>query len=490
MSADAIRFARRGAWAATALALALSSQARGLDLSSDLPPPPVSNPFADPLRARPPVLDTRAILPGDGAAAACPAEADMAAPLALSAAVDLALCNNAQLKAAWAAIKIQAGAVGEARAAYLPTLTASASRQNDRTTYPDGELDATTVNSGTASATLSWRLFDFGQRRANRLAADHLLAAALANHDAALQKTLATVIGAYFDAQTARAAWLAKQQNVQLAQRTFATAQRREASGAGARSDTLQTATALARATLEQSRAGGAYRKTMSVLVYALGVPADTNLTLADDLADGVAASDKDLRAWLELAQRLHPAIAAARAKLAAAEQKTIATQSEGLPTLDFSGNYYRNGRPNQGLTPTHTQERTLGVTLTVPIFEGFARTYKVRGALAQAEQRLAELQDTEQQILMEVVKAHADATAALANLAASESLLSSAQEALTTVQRKFDRGAADVLEILGTQTALSDARQERIRCLAEWRSARLTLLANAGQLGRQAAGP
>jgi outer membrane protein len=86
---------------------------------------------------------------------------------------------------------------------------------------------------------------------------------------------------------------------------------------------------------------------------------------------------------------------------------------------------------------------------------------------------------------LMEVVKAHADAVAALANLDASQKLLIVAQEALGSVQRKFAKGASDILEILSTQTALSDAQQERIRCLAEWRSARLRLLASAGSLGR-----
>ena len=37
--------------------------------------------------------------------------------------------------------------------------------------------------------------------------------------------------------------------------------------------------------------------------------------------------------------------------------------------------------------------------------------------------------------------------------------------------------------EVLSAQTALSDARLERIRCLAEWRSASLRLLANVGGL-------
>jgi len=62
---------------------------------------------------------------------------------------------------------------------------------------------------------------------------------------------------------------------------------------------------------------------------------------------------------------------------------------------------------------------------------------------------------------------------------------LQTARDALASSQRKFDKGAADLLEMLNAQTALADAGQERIRCLAEWREAKLRLMASAGRLGR-----
>ena len=172
------------------------------------------------------------------------------------------------------------------------------------------------------------------------------------------------------------------------------------------------------------------------------------------------------------------------------AKDKVTVTRSDGLPTLDVTGNFYQNGRPNQALTASKTQETIIGVTLNIPLFDGFSRTYKVRGAQAQVEQKQAELQESEQQVLMDVVKAHADASAALENLSASQKLLTTGQDALISVQRKFDRGAADILEILSTQAVLSDAQQERIRCLADWRSTRLRLMATAGVLGRSAMTP
>lgn len=162
-----------------------------------------STPFADPLLVTPPQLNTGKVLPGDAEAYVCAnPNHDNSKLLSLSDAVDLALCNNPQVQSAWATIKVQAAQVGEARAAYLPTLNAGLSRLNQTTTSRQSQFE---VNSEQTSdsryATLTWRLLDFGGRDANRRSANMLLEAALASHDAALQKTLSAVIDAYFDAK-------------------------------------------------------------------------------------------------------------------------------------------------------------------------------------------------------------------------------------------------------------------------------------------------
>ena len=127
----------------------------------------------------------------------------------------------------------------------------------------------------------------------------------------------------------------------------------------------------------------------------------------------------------------------------------------------------------------------TVGFTLNVPLFEGFARTYKLRGAQAQSEQSEAQLQDIELQVLMEVVKAHADAQSSFESLHASQKLLSASEAAVQSSHKRYEKGAADILELLSTQSALAEAQQERVRCLSDWRSARLRLMSSAGVLGK-----
>ena len=134
----------------------------------------------------------------------------------------------------------------------------------------------------------------------------------------------------------------------------------------------------------------------------------------------------------------------------------------------------------------TRSKTFIVGVTVTIPLFEGFTRTYKIREAQAQAEHSQAMVDDTERETLAEVVKVHADALMSLANLDASETLLAAANTALASSRNRYEHGATDILELLNAQSGLADARQERIRCESEWRSARLRLMAAAGVLGRQ----
>ena len=451
---------------------------------TDMPElPNLPDAIGDPLWTKPPTLKMGPSLP-DGAPIVCPAPVDLTQALALSEVIDLALCNNPQIKQAWAVIKIQAGAVGEARSAYLPTASASFSPQQTQVNYPQYPYANTITNGHMAYANLTWRLFDFGGRAANRASANLLLEAALASHDASVQKAMAATIQSFFDVLTAKATVKAKAQAADFAQSSWQATLRRENKGVFAKSDTLQAQTALAKAQLASSRASGDYHKAQAALIFAMGLPTNTQLTLQESEGRSARQDSKDLNAWLANAEEEHPAIKAAKAQWESAKEKIATARAAGLPTLDFVGNFYQNGYPNQGLQPTNANTSTVGLTLTIPIFEGFGTTYKIRGQQAQAEKAQAEFEDTTHQILTEIVKSYADAVSSLANLESSQKLLEAATNAVDSSVKRYDKGVADILELLSTQTALAEAQQERIRCIAEYRSARLRLLANAGILG------
>ncbi|TLU82011.1 MAG: TolC family protein [Chlorobium sp.] len=439
----------------------------------------------DPLGVQPDRLKTGAVLP-DGSLIASSAPVDLSQPLQLGSAIDVALCSNPQIRSAWAAIKVQSGVLGEAHAAYLPTMNVSMSRLANRSSSssPSGSYDSCQTGNQ-LYGTLTWKLLDFGGRSANNTAASQLLVAALAAHEASLQKTMTGVIQAYFDAMTAQSSFLARKKMADIAGRILAATKRREDRGMVPLSDTLQASTALAKAQLNEARAQGDFNKSLSLLVQAMGLAPGTPVRLPETLELYRVDDVRDLNSLLRQAEEKHPEIGVARAKLAADKAKITAVRSEGLPSLDATGSLSSNGYPNQGLSSVNQSVITAGVMLNLPIFDGFARTYKIRGAQAQVEQSEAQLQDVTNQILTEVVKAHADALTSLGTLKATERLMEAATQSLHSSLRRYNRHVADILELLNSQSALADAEQERIHAVAEWRSARLRLVAASGILGR-----
>jgi len=415
--------------------------------------------------------------------------------LNLSTAIQLAVCHNPQSRASWSQIAQQAAQLGQAQSAYWPQLDAGISRQRSRVNYSDAAYPGTDTRATAQNVIFTWRLWDFGARGARVEAAQAQVHAALNSQNATLQKVILDTLHTYTEAQAAQARLITQRQLLPLAERNLLAAQRRQSGGAGSAGDTLQALTVQARIQLEYSRAEGELRKAQAQLVYQAGLPPGTAFELSpllpaatlevigDPAGQASLLSEaterllaRALDDWLAHARQHHPAIEAARAQLKAAQAGLDAVEADGLPTIDLSLGYYRNGRPTQTLGTVRSTENAAAITLNIPLFAGFASAYKVRAAQAAVEQKEIELQATEQQTLLELVQQHAEAHATLNNLRAATQLYRAASAAAQSAQRQYEYGAIDILQLNQTLTALQQAQDDLVRAQLEWSRARLKL--------------
>lgn len=98
-----------------------------------------------------------------------------------------------------------------------------------------------------------------------------------------------------------------------------------------------------------------------------------------------------ELDDWLNKALTQHPAIQAARQQTLAAQEKITTTRSESLSSIDFVTNFYQNGFPNQGLQQSQFNTTNVSLVLNIPLFDGFAGTYKIRESQALKEKSQAQ---------------------------------------------------------------------------------------------------
>lgn len=405
-------------------------------------------------------------------------------PLSLSEAVDIALCRNTKTTQARLAIQGQTAEVGIARAASLPTVTASLSAQDSRTRTGGLSPSSRTAGLG-GSLGVNWRVFDFGERAANQAAAARSLEAAVASRDDILRKTVADTVQAYFAAQQARATLEARQQAARQGARTLAAAERREERGAAGRADTLQAETALARARLSRQRAQSDVDRSFAALAYTIGAPADARITLPAPVPTTDPTPLPDLQDLMDDARAHHPAILAARAQRDADAARAAAARSQGRPTVDFSLSQQRNAPANQLGAKSRTNTFGLGVTVNIPIFDGGANKYQSQRARVQADRSSEQALDVEQQVLSELVKSHAEVASSRAGLDAAQQLLSTANTALESAENRYSRGVGDIVELINAQNAVAEALESQVQSQAQWNAARLKLLADIGQWSR-----
>ena len=358
-------------------------------------------------------------------------------------AVDLALCNNPQTREVWSAARVQAAQVGVAQAAWLPGLDGrlGASRLKNEGSY---------YNSNSAALTLSWLVFDSGARSASGENARQLLAAAAATQDASVQSLFLSTLQAFYTAQATRAAVLSTGEAERAAREGFAAAESRYQVGAATPADRLLAQTALSQATLNRIRAEGESRNALGVLANVMGFTAGQALNLAQPPATlPDAAFAGDVAALIAEAEVRRPDLKAAEAQVKAAEAGVDLARAQGRPTVSLSAG--PTWQENYGLG---TNGGSLGVALNIPLFSGFDTTYRIRAAEAQVEQKAAQRERLQQQVVLDVWKAYQSLTTATQTLQTTQDLVTSAEQSERVALGRYKAGVGNVLDVLTEQTA------------------------------------
>ena len=389
--------------------------------------------------------------------------------------VDLALCRNPKTRQAWATARVQAAQVGSALGDYLPNLDGKAVSNRVQI---DGDRRGT-MRQENAALTLSWLLYDFGARSANLENARQLLAAASHSLDATVQSVFLAALQSYYNAQATRAAVSAATESEKASRESLTAAETRYRVGTATPADRLQAQTAWSQATLARIRAEGAHQTALGTLANVIGLDAGQPLRLAETAPPRLDPGfERNIEALIEQARARRPDLKAAEAQYQAARANIDAARADGLPKLSLGA-----GPTWQNLDGAHTHGNSVGLTLTLPIFSGFATTYAVRKAEAQAEAVSAQREDLRLQVALDVWTAYQNLTTATQTVRTTADLLASAEQSERVALGRYKAGVGNILDVLNAQSALASARLQRIQSLLDWHVSRATLARAVGAL-------
>ena len=347
----------------------------------------------------------------DAAAAICKFDANSTAPLTLADIVERALCNNPQTHVAWANARAQAAQVGIARSAYLPSVTGIGTATLNNTNGGARAAGAQASNANDSrytqesiGLTFSYLLYDFGARRANLDSALQTLAALNYTQDSVVQSVFLKAEQAFYALFATQAAVAATKEAERSSMEGLKAATARLNAGSGTPADKLQAQTAYSQAVFNRIQAEGNAKTAQGALANVIGLDANRPVDVATPVfAQPDTGFESDLNALIGQARERRPDLAAAEAQVSAARANIDAAKAAGLPTFSIaSGINHSNSNSFDSFTNS-----TLGVTVNIPFFTGFNRTYQVQSTQARLESQIAARNALSLQVSLDVWQAY-----------------------------------------------------------------------------------
>ena len=395
-------------------------------------------------------------------------------PLNLFDVVNLALCNNPQTREVWASARVQAAQVGVNKAAYLPNLTLNAGLNRN---WP---ANGAAYNQRNIGLSLSYLLYDFGARSANLESAKQLLSAAGHSQDSLVQTIFLAAVQSYYQTQSSFAALTAAKESETAAQASFAAAQARYLAGSATPADKFSAQTAYSQATLNRIAAMGAHQIARGTLANTMGLDVPQQIELVPSNQQSIPEDfQRNIAALIDTARELRPDLQAAEAQVKSAQANTDAARAAAMPTIALGATSAYQGVMGNGLS----RGSTLGVTLSAPIFSGYAPTYRIRTTEAQVEVKQAQLERLRLQVALDVWTAYQNLTTATQALRSTADLLHSATLSEQMALGRYKAGVGIMLDVLNAQSALASARQQDIQARFNWNVSRATLAQAMGSL-------
>lgn len=401
-------------------------------------------------------------------------------PLTLTEVAEAALCNNPQTYESYANAKVQAAQLGVAKSAYLPSLNNTVNA-NENFSSPSSATRGSEFNNLGNNLAASYLLYDFGNRAANLENARQLLQAVNATQSAVVQNVLLSAVSAYYQVQTDIAALAASKEAELFNLESFKAADARYQAGVSTPADKLQAETAYAQAVLRRITAEGQLNTDYGTLANVMGLNASTPVTLVPttNSPSNTTEIEQDIHQLIEYARVRRPDLLASEAQLNAAKANIAATRAAAKPTVSvgLSNNF------SDGSSLTSSNTSTLGLTLTVPIFAGYAPSYRIQAAEATAQAREAQRDRLKLQISLDVWSAFQQLRTAHETIQSAEVLVKSATESARVALGRYKAGVGNIIDNLNAQNALASANQQRIQAYLNRNISRARLAQAIGTL-------
>jgi outer membrane protein len=410
-----------------------------------------------------------------------------ARPITLGEAQQLADRNAPQAVQARGQIRTAEAARKSAYAAFIPSLTVSASTARQ---FPARER--TDFNSGLRLPAEPWSqgqrlnanvdLFD-GSRFYDIRAARAQIGSAEAGEVTGRFQVRLSVAQQYFASLAAREAEVAAEAQLAQAQQQLRVSVAKVQARTATRSDSLRASIQVGQAQLALLTARTQRITADAQLTRLVGSTDPVTASPADTTTAITPVAIPDSATLVSLAEQ-GPAVRQASANMKAAHAQSRAARAPYLPTLSMGYSKNITGTSSSfAVTPGDpVQSGQLSFALSYPIFNQWAREEGVVRADIAEDNAAATLRDARLGAQQQLVAALGTLQLAQERAAIQAQTVAASEEDLRVQQQRYELGAATLLDVLTSQTQIVNARTALIQARLDARIARAQIEALIGR--------
>ncbi len=195
-----------------------------------------------------------------------------------------------------------------------------------------------------------------------------------------------------------------------------------------------------------------------------------------------------DMDQWVKAAEEASPVIAQLRLAYEIAAKDVDRNRAGHMPTLDFTGSFGNASSPSTtvtgGVGPSFdTRSAGIGVTLTIPLYQGGGTQSRVRQSLSNRDRADADLENAKRTVAQSVRQNYLGVTNGVAQVKALEAALVSNKSSLDATVLGKEVGVRTNVDVLNAQQQLFQAQRDLQQARYNTILSQLRLKSAAGRL-------
>ena len=387
-------------------------------------------------------------------------------PLPLVELVDIALKNNPETEKAWAGTKRAQAILGIEKSNNYPSVDLKGTLSHGREVkFPNGP-ETIFTNYG-AEISLSYLLFDFGERSASIQATREALKAVNWSADFSIQKVIYKVVSSYYEYLDAKEILEVKSDSFKDAELICESAKELHKAGLRSITDLDASRAMVAEMQMEIVQQKAKVAISYGRLLTSMGLPLKTNLDIQTS-PQGIKTQlfAESLETLISIAEEQRADLFAKKSEIASAKERMKKANRAPLPKVRTFG---QGGWFEYAKHQDSGYNYNAGISLDIPLFKGFEYTYKKKLALAEEESSLAELKELKDSIVLDVLIYSESAKAAQESLTLSDAYLEEATKSYEGSLESYKAGLQSVFDLMQMQRSLTNARMKKTTAKTLW---------------------